>query len=45
MKAWDGHVTTTCSSNAVQLLEDLGADKILDYSRDDLQETLQKEPK
>ena len=45
MKGWDGHVTTTCSSGAVKLVEDLGADLALDYSQDDLDDTLRKEPK
>jgi NADPH:quinone reductase-like Zn-dependent oxidoreductase len=45
MKGWDGHVTTTCSSGAIQLVEDLGADLALDYTQSDLDDTLKREPK
>ncbi|KAL4900653.1 hypothetical protein BDW74DRAFT_182489 [Aspergillus multicolor] len=34
------HVTTTCSSRNVQLVESLGADEVLDYTKIDVAETL-----
>ncbi|RZF40667.1 hypothetical protein LSTR_LSTR012768 [Laodelphax striatellus] len=35
LKAWGTEVTTTCSSDAVQLVESLNADHIIDYRRPD----------
>lgn len=34
-KAWNMHVVTTCSSDAVNLVEKLGADIVIDYKLDD----------
>ncbi|XP_043264004.1 reticulon-4-interacting protein 1 homolog, mitochondrial [Colletes gigas] len=34
-KAWNMHVITTCSSDAVNLVEKLGADVVIDYKLDD----------
>eukprot|EP00118_Oscarella_pearsei_P005935 m.27237 g.27237 ORF g.27237 m.27237 type:complete len:280 (+) comp29868_c0_seq1:344-1183(+) len=41
IKAWGGHVTTTCSSSAASLVQDLGADVVVDYAKDNVQNTLQ----
>lgn len=35
LKAWNMHVITTCSSDAVNTLERLGADIVIDYKLDD----------
>lgn len=35
LKAWNMHVITTCSSDAVNMLEQLGADIVIDYKLDD----------
>ncbi|XP_003707613.1 NAD(P)H oxidoreductase RTN4IP1, mitochondrial [Megachile rotundata] len=35
LKAWNMHVVTTCSSDAVNLLQKLGADVVIDYKLED----------
>ncbi|XP_015603922.1 reticulon-4-interacting protein 1, mitochondrial isoform X2 [Cephus cinctus] len=35
LKAWNMHVITTCSSDAVNVLKKLGADVVIDYKQDD----------
>ncbi|XP_071494768.1 reticulon-4-interacting protein 1 homolog, mitochondrial-like [Diadema antillarum] len=42
IKAWGGHVTTTCAANGVQLVERLGADDVIDYVSENLGEALSK---
>lgn len=32
------HITATCSTNSVQMVKDLGADYVIDYRKDDLNE-------
>ncbi|XP_043277624.1 reticulon-4-interacting protein 1, mitochondrial [Venturia canescens] len=34
LKAWNSHVITTCSSDAVNMLIELGADVVIDYKED-----------
>lgn len=34
MKAWGAHVATTCSTRNVELCRDLGADVVVDYTRE-----------
>ncbi|OAD57257.1 Reticulon-4-interacting protein 1, mitochondrial [Eufriesea mexicana] len=36
LKAWNMHVITTCSSDAVNLIQKLGADVVIDYKLDDV---------
>lgn len=31
LKAWGAEVTATCSTDAVQIIQNLGADNVLDY--------------
>ncbi|KAL6255121.1 hypothetical protein P5V15_013451 [Pogonomyrmex californicus] len=35
LKAWRMHVISTCSSDAVDMLQNLGADVVIDYKQDD----------
>ncbi|XP_029155536.1 reticulon-4-interacting protein 1, mitochondrial isoform X2 [Nylanderia fulva] len=35
LKAWNMHVISTCSSDAMDLLQSLGADIVIDYKQDD----------
>ncbi|MFT5098045.1 MAG: NADPH:quinone reductase-like Zn-dependent oxidoreductase [Candidatus Azotimanducaceae bacterium] len=39
LKVWGFHVTTTCGASSVALCERLGADQVIDYSRDRWQDT------
>ncbi|XP_073531891.1 reticulon-4-interacting protein 1, mitochondrial [Phyllobates terribilis] len=41
LKAWGAHVTAVCSGNAFNLMKDLGADDIIDYTVARLQDQLQ----
>jgi len=34
LKAWNMHVISTCSSDAVEMLQNLGADTVIDYKQD-----------
>ncbi|XP_033216790.1 reticulon-4-interacting protein 1, mitochondrial [Belonocnema kinseyi] len=40
LKAWNMHVITTCSSDAVNVLEKIGADVVIDYKEDRADEKL-----
>lgn len=40
MKAWGAHVTTSCSTDAVPLVESLGADVVIDYKTQNLKDEL-----
>lgn len=40
LKAWGAHVTAVCSGNAFPLMQDLGADDIIDYTVESLQDQL-----
>lgn len=40
LKAWGAHVTTTCSTEAVHLVTQLGADEVIDYSTQNVMEEL-----
>jgi len=42
LKAWGAHVTTTCSSDAVEKVLELGADIALDYTEHDVMHELQR---
>ena len=41
VKAWGGHVTTTCSSRGIELVKRLGADEVVDYTKEDFEMVLQ----
>uniref|UniRef100_A0A673LID6 NAD(P)H oxidoreductase RTN4IP1, mitochondrial n=1 Tax=Sinocyclocheilus rhinocerous TaxID=307959 RepID=A0A673LID6_9TELE len=41
VKAWGAHVTVTCSQNAEQLVRDLGADDVVDYTAGPVEKQLQ----
>ncbi|XP_066557749.1 NAD(P)H oxidoreductase RTN4IP1, mitochondrial isoform X2 [Amia ocellicauda] len=40
LKAWDSHVTVTCSQNAEQLVRGFGADHVVDYRAGDVEAKL-----
>lgn len=40
MKAWGAHVAATCSTRNVELLRSLGADVVVDYTRENVREVL-----
>ena len=40
LKAWGWYVATTCSTGNVVLVENLGADEVVDYTSEDFSETL-----
>ena len=42
MKAWGAHVTSTCSSDAVDRVLELGADIALDYTKHNVMQELQR---
>ena len=42
MKAWGADVTTTCSTDAVELVKSLGADTVIDYRTSDVVKELGK---
>ncbi|RUS90443.1 hypothetical protein EGW08_001784 [Elysia chlorotica] len=44
-KAWGMHVTTTCSSDAAELVASLGADDVIDYTRTQVWSELQHREK
>lgn len=45
LKAWNASVTTTCSSDAVELLSSLGADYVVDYTSPDFEQQLLQSPR
>jgi NADPH:quinone reductase-like Zn-dependent oxidoreductase len=45
LKAWDAHVTTTCSSDTINKVLELGADIALDYTRHDAMLELENLPR
>jgi len=45
VKAWGGHVTTTCGPLGVAFVKDLGADEIVDISGDHFEDALMHKPK
>jgi len=42
LKSWGAKVTTTCSTNAINLVKELGPDNIIDYTTVDLQTQLEQ---
>lgn len=40
LKAWDCYVATTCSTRNVDLLKTLGADEVIDYTKEDFSHVL-----
>ncbi|XP_071500773.1 reticulon-4-interacting protein 1 homolog, mitochondrial-like [Diadema antillarum] len=40
VKTWGGHVTTTCATDGVPMAMSLGADDVIDYVTDNLEEAL-----
>lgn len=40
MKAWGAHVTSSCSTDAVPLVQSLGADVVIDYKTQDIKSEL-----
>lgn len=45
LKAWNGVVTATCSSGAVELVSKLGADTVVDYTAPDFEAQLLQGPR
>jgi NADPH:quinone reductase-like Zn-dependent oxidoreductase len=45
MKEWGAHVTTSCSTDAVELVKKLGADDVIDYKREDVARRIKNEPR
>ncbi|XP_046851069.1 reticulon-4-interacting protein 1 homolog, mitochondrial-like isoform X2 [Xenia sp. Carnegie-2017] len=45
MKEWGAHVTTSCSTDAIDLVKKLGADDVIDYKTEDLVKRLKNEPR
>ena len=45
MKEWGAHVTTSCSTDAVELVKRLGADDVIDYKREDVAKRIKSEPR
>lgn len=45
LKSWGAKVTTTCSTNAINLVKGLGPDNIIDYTTADLQKQLEQHGK
>ncbi len=43
MKHWGAHVTTSCSTDAVELAKRLGADEVIDYKSEDVTKRIQSE--
>lgn len=41
LKAWGAHVTVTCSHDAQQLVEALGADCVVDYTAGPVKDQLE----
>ncbi|XP_050442958.1 reticulon-4-interacting protein 1 homolog, mitochondrial-like isoform X2 [Adelges cooleyi] len=42
LKSWGAKVTTTCSTNAIDLVKTLGPDNIVDYTSSDMKEQLEQ---
>ncbi|XP_015380427.1 PREDICTED: reticulon-4-interacting protein 1 homolog, mitochondrial-like [Diuraphis noxia] len=42
LKSWNAKVTTTCSTNAINLVKGLGPDNIIDYTTEDVQKQLEQ---
>ncbi|XP_030838866.1 reticulon-4-interacting protein 1 homolog, mitochondrial [Strongylocentrotus purpuratus] len=45
IKAWGGHVTTTCCKDGIDLVERLGADDVIDYTKGNFEDALTERPK
>lgn len=45
MKEWGAHVTTSCSTDAVELVKRLGADDVIDYKTEDIAKRIRREPR
>ena len=45
MKEWGAHVTTSCSTDAVELVKRLGADDVIDYKSEDVAKRVKSEPR
>lgn len=45
LKAWDGLVTATCSTSAVEMVSRLGADNVVDYTAPDFEAQLLNGPR
>ncbi|CAB3986922.1 reticulon-4-interacting 1, mitochondrial isoform X1 [Paramuricea clavata] len=45
MKEWGAHVTTSCSTDAVELVKRLGADDVIDYKSEDVAKRIKSEPR
>lgn len=45
LKAWDGLVTATCSTSAVEMVSNLGADNVVDYTAPDFEAQLLNGPR
>lgn len=45
MKAWGANVTSTCSKDAIKLLEKIGTDDIIDYNNEDVAKRIKDKPR
>lgn len=45
MKEWGAHVTTSCSTDAVESMKKLGADDVIDYKSEDVAKRIKSEPR
>ena len=45
MKAWGAYVTSTCSEDAITLLEKIGTDEIIDYKNENVAKRIQDGPR
>lgn len=43
-KAWGAHVTSTCSTKNVKLVKDLGADEVVDYKKQSVNQLFRNNP-
>jgi len=41
LKCWGAEVVTTCSTDAIPLVQHVGADEIIDYTTQDVLDTIQ----
>ena len=42
MKVWGAHVTSTCATDAIELVQSLGTDQVIDYTSPNMEQELNK---